>query len=101
MAESSKYEILLSELNSIESELAVLANMYKELQLKNKEFEKQILDLQKDNAVLQIKLQGIEKEKPKGELDFDLTNKFSSIEKESLKLRLKEMVTKIDHHLSL
>lgn len=100
MPDSSKYEVLLSELSSIESELVNLASMQKDLQLKNKELEKQILELQKDNAVLQIKLQGTEKEKPKGETEFDFTNKLNSKERESLKLRLKEMVNKIDYHLS-
>ena len=100
MPDSSKYETLLGELNSIESELVILANMYKDLQFKNKELEKQILELQKDNAVLQIKLQGLEKERPKGEVEFEFANQLGSKERESLKLRLKEMVNKIDYHLS-
>ena len=100
MPESSKYEVLLSELSSIESEFVILSNTYKELQFKNKELEKQILELHKDNAVLQIKLQGLEKKKAKEELEFDYSNKLNSKERESLKLRLKEMVNKIDYHLS-
>jgi septal ring factor EnvC (AmiA/AmiB activator) len=100
LPESSKYEILLAELSSIESELVTLSDMYKDLQLKNRELEKQVSELQKDNAVLQIKLQGSEKEKPKGELEFDFSNKLGSKERESLKARLIEMVNRIDYHLS-
>jgi hypothetical protein len=97
LPEVSKYEILLSELSSIESELLVLSNSYSELQSKNKELEKQIAELHKDNAILQIKLQG--KEKASVELGANFTDKLSNKERESLKLRLKEMVEKIDRHL--
>lgn len=100
MPDSSKYEILLGELSSIESELVILANMYKDLQFKNKELEKQVLELQKDNTVLQIKIHGLEKEKPKGEAEFEFADKLGSKERETLKLRLKEMVNRIDYHLS-
>jgi len=100
LAENSKYEILLAELNSFESDLVILKNLYKEMQEKNSNLQMQVEELKKDNEVLQIKLQGLEQEKPLEEPNFNFSDNINIQERESLKLKLKEMVKKIDSHLS-
>ena len=102
MAESSKYDIFMDELNSLEKEIYLFVQKSQEIMEANKKLDKKVDQLEKENEVLKLKV---------GEIESKL-NSASFIEKnifedgstnwedsESLKSKISELISKIDYHL--
>ena len=102
MAELIKNEILLSELNAIEAQLSALIHKNKELIAKIGNQEIELLRLRNENSLLQQKIISLESEikVPGTEGDNNLFNSLNLKERENLKVKLKNLLSKIDYHLS-
>lgn len=115
MAENTKFDVLLSEINSMESQVLVLTNKWKDTYLRNKELEEQALKLKKENYELLQSVSRLEEELEKlkkfqeenpgilqGEHDsgVGLFNTLNAKERENLKIKLQNLISRIDYHLS-
>jgi hypothetical protein len=102
MAELIKYEILLNELNAIESQLSVLIHKNKELIGKIGDKEIELLRLRSENSLLQQRIVSLESEikTPGNDGDSSLFNSLNLKERENLKVKLQNLLSKIDYHLS-
>ena len=100
MPDLSKYDLLLSELSAIETQLTILIDKYNDNADRNKELEDEVNLLKKENFSLRQKLNRFETQSistPDSEVMFDSATK---AEKEDLKKKIQNVITKIDRHLS-
>jgi hypothetical protein len=102
MADLTKYETLLNELNAIEAQLSILVHKNKELIGKIERQEIELLQLRDDNSVMQQKVVALETEikLPHSGGDNNLFNSLNLKERENLKVKLQHLLSKIDYHLS-
>jgi len=115
VAENTKYDVLLSELGSTESQVLVLINKWKSTTIRNRELEDQASMLKKENFELLQKISRIEEELEKCQKakvenplnipDLDaggsgLFNTLNPKEREQLKIKLQNLISRIDYHLS-
>ncbi|MCL5029200.1 MAG: hypothetical protein M1480_09300 [Bacteroidetes bacterium] len=102
MADLTKYEILISELSSIEAQLSNLIHKNQELVEQNSELQSQLIQLKNENTYLTQKLSSLEKEtnSQNNEGEINLFNSLNLKERENLKVRLQNLISKIDYHLS-
>ena len=102
MAETSKYDIMLSDLGSIEGLISTLLDKYNDIYERNIELEMKILEISHENEILLNKLSKIE-EGAFGKNEATDSNLFNSLtleERESLKVKLQSLISKIDYHIS-
>lgn len=102
MADLTKYEILISELSSIEAQLSTLIHKNQDLVEQNAELQGQLIQLKNENTYLTQKLSSIEKEtsSQNNEGEVNLFNSLNLKERENLKVRLQNLISKIEYHLS-
>jgi septal ring factor EnvC (AmiA/AmiB activator) len=102
LADYSKYDILLKDLNTVETQIAILNNKYKDELQKNQDLENTVKELKLENAFLVEKLSKLDSELQnlKSGTDQDLFNSLNMKEKEDLKLKLRNLLSKIDFHIS-
>ena len=105
MPELTKYEILLNDLNSIESQSSVLVNKCKELMERNLEMEEFANKAKKEITLLSQRVVNLESELEKahserGEQEGKLSNLLNTKETETLKIKLQNLISRIDYHLS-
>jgi cell division septum initiation protein DivIVA len=102
LAEISKNDILISDLSAIETQLSILINKNKDLSTKNIELEETLNSLKKENSVLLQKLAALENEVKNLDenTEANLFNSLNLKERENLKVRLQNLITRIDYHLS-
>ncbi len=102
MAEISKNDILISDLSTIETQLSILINKNKDLNTKNIDLEETLNSLKKENSILLQKLSSLENDIKNIDENTE-TNLFNSLnlkERENLKVKLQNLITRIDYHLS-
>lgn len=102
MSELSKYEIFLQELSSVEVQVSAMRELYEELQNRNKELEKKLSSLQRENEYLKLQSENGDKVTEGGD-DRNSETVFSSLstkERENLKLKITDVITKINNHLT-
>ncbi len=102
MAESSKYDFFMDELSSLEKQVYKYLQRTGDVVEENKNLQKRIKQLEKENEVLKLKVDDIESKLNNTLVD----NEDSSIgsllgeeEKEELKNRISDLITRIDFHL--
>jgi transcription initiation factor IIF auxiliary subunit len=102
LADYSKYDILLKDLNTVETQVAILNNKYKDELQKNQDLENTVKELKLENAFLVEKLSKLDSELQnlQSGTDQDLFNSLNMKEKEDLKLKLRNLLSKIDFHIS-
>jgi hypothetical protein len=102
VAEYSKYDILIKDLNLVETQVSILNNKYKDELQKNQDLEKTINAIKLENTVLVEKLSKLESELQNLQSgdNLDLFNSLNLKEKEELKLKLRNLLSKIDYHIS-
>lgn len=103
MAELSKYDLILEELNSLEKHFSMLSRKNKELLLKaeslellNAQLSAENTGLNKKIAELEARLESVIKENNSLRSN---GNSLNLKDKESLKLQINELINKIDFHL--
>ena len=102
MVDLAKYDSLIHDLTAIEAEIATLGNKLKDTEERKTELEIQIAKLRQDNSFLQKKIIELEQEilLSKQDEEGNIFNTLNTKEKENLKLKLQDIISKIDYHLS-
>ncbi len=102
MAETTKYDILISELNSIESMVSILLSKYKDTYERNIELENKLAEANRQNEMLLQQIarmeEGIQNNKEANTAD--LFNSLTMKERDNLKVKLQSLISKIDYHIS-
>lgn len=100
---TSKYENLLSDLNTLETQINVLKDKYSSIIGRNKELDVALEKTKQDNTGLYQKISALEEEinylKSEAEQSLSLGS-LTTEERESLKKRLQELIGRINYHLS-
>lgn len=102
MFDFSKYESLIQELTTIEAEVATMGNKLKDVETHKIELEIELNKVRQENFYLQKRILDIEQEiiANREKNEGNIFNTFNSKEKESIKLKLQDMISKIEYHLS-
>jgi len=102
LVDLAKYDSIIHDLSSIEAEIATIGNKLKDTEQRKTELEIQVAKLRQDNSILQKKMIEYEQEilLSKQDEEGNIFNTLNSKEKENLKLKLQDIISKIDFHLS-
>jgi uncharacterized protein YlxW (UPF0749 family) len=100
LVDLAKYETLISDLGKLESQVEILKNKYSDTLDRNKELEVSINDIQQDKNLLHQKISDLESELEQIKLKSEENSKLNSIEREELKKKIKELISRIDKHLA-
>lgn len=101
MVDFTKYDVMLSDLNFIESQASSINDKLEELRNRNTELEDIVFLLKKEKNLLNQRIAQLEsqlEQKPAVEENSDKLNLIVE-EKEILKNKIKQLITKIDYHL--
>lgn len=94
MPENSKYDFFMDELNSLEKQVYALVQKSEELLEEKAALTNRINKLELENEVLRLKIEELESLNPGA----DLSN-FTPEDRQALKKRIEEFITKIDSHI--
>jgi predicted nuclease with TOPRIM domain len=102
MSETSKQEVLLSDLGIIQTQVEILANKCKDLTEVNLNLDSQLDELKKENTQLIQKISRLESEVKnlKGKPEHGTFNSLDEKEKQELKRNIGDLISRIDFHLS-
>ena len=96
----AKYETLISDLSALESQVEILKNKYSDTLQRNKELEVSLNDSQQDKNLLHEKISELESELEQIKLKVEEKSKLNLEEREELKNKIKDLVSRVDKHLS-
>ncbi|MEG8945729.1 hypothetical protein [Rosettibacter firmus] len=102
MAEVTKYDMFLEELNALEKDIYYFIQKGNEIIEANQALNNRIVQLEKENEILKKRLAEIENKLSKSNISQDnlfSLEKISIEERESLKNKISELIAKIDYHL--
>ncbi|MEJ5352659.1 MAG: hypothetical protein WHS65_13835 [Melioribacteraceae bacterium] len=102
MAELSKYDMFLEELNALEKEIYYFIQKGSELIEANQALSNRISQLEKENEALKKRLSEIESKISRSmfnEENLFGAEKFNAEEREALKNKISELIARIDYHL--
>jgi hypothetical protein len=102
LVDLAKYDSIIHDLSAIEAEIATVGNKLKDTEERKTELEIQVAKLRQDNSFLQKKIIELEQELllSKQDEEGNIFNTLNTKEKENLKLKLQDIISKIDFHLS-
>lgn len=102
MVDLAKYDSIINDLSAIEAEIATVGNKLRDTVERKTELEIQVAKLRQDNSLLQKKVIELEQEilLSKQDEEGNIFNTLNTKEKENLKLKLQDIISKIDFHLS-
>ena len=99
----AKYESLLNDLSTLESQITILKNQYSDLNGRNKELDIALEKSKQDNTSLYQRISSLEEEinylKSKAEQGFG-SGTLNAEEREEMKLKIKDLINRINFHLS-
>ena len=98
----AKYENLIGELSSIESRVEILKNKFFDTQERNSELEVSLEEANQQKKDLLQKVSGLEGEIEvlKGEMENSLFKSLTPEERETLKVKIKGLISKLDNYIS-
>ena len=96
----AKYETLISDLSALESQVEILKNKYSDTLERNKELEVSLNEIQQDKNLLHEKISELESELEEIKLKVEEKSKLNLEEREELKIKIKDLITRVDKHLS-
>ena len=102
MADLTKYESLVNDLTALEAQVAILKSKYNDTLERNTELEVTFNEAEQEKSSLHQRISDLEGELEtlKQESDDAQFKNLTLEEKESLKAKIKDLVTRIDYHLS-
>lgn len=100
MVDLAKYETLISDLSSLESQVEILKNKYSDTMDRNKELEVSLNEIQQDKNLLHQKISELESELEEIKLKVEEKSKLNLEEREELKVKIKDLISRVDKHLS-
>ncbi len=103
MPDSSRHISFLNELNSVETQISIIVNKLHDAESRISELEELLSKLRSENNNLQMQLSSLEQNSTQfiqeGEPLFT-EESFKDEEKSELKIKVTELIKKIDNHLS-
>lgn len=102
LSDSSKYDHFMDELNALEKQVYVTVQRRDELVEENKVLLEKIEDLEKENEVFKLKYEEIQSKFSKIStegLDFSNEDFIDPEEREKIKNKISDLISKIDYHL--
>ena len=96
----AKYETLISDLSALESQVEILKDKYSDTLERNKELEVSLNEIQQDKNLLHEKISELESELEEIKLKMEEKSKLNLEEREELKIKIKDLITRVDKHLS-
>ncbi len=102
MPDSSKYDFFMDELSSLEKQVYKFLQKSTDTSEENKTLQKRIKQLEKENEVLKLKVDDIETKLNNAFIDTENSQfggLFNDDEKQELKSKITDLITKIDFHL--
>ena len=103
MPDLTKYDVLLKDLEKIETQVSILKHNNQDAVKRNKELENMLSSYTKENLALQKKIENMQNEikKLQNDSENDMINSLNLKERETLKVKLKDLISRIDYHLSV
>ena len=91
----------MDELTSLEKQMYFFVQQTNELTEANKSLQNKVTQLEKENEILKLKLEDIEDKVKTGANGSDLFDKdlLNSEEREKLKNRISDLISRLDYHL--
>lgn len=102
MPDSSKYDFFMDELSSFEKQVYKHLQKSSDITEENKTLHKKLKQLEKENEVLKLKVDDIEAKLNNAFIDTEsskINELFDEDERERIKRRINELISKIDIHL--
>ena len=96
----AKYETLISDLSKLESQVEILKNKYADTLERNQELEVSANEVQQDKNLLHQKISELESELEEIKLKSEETSKLNLEEREEIKTKIKNLISRLDKHLS-
>lgn len=100
MVDLAKYETLISDLSALESQVEILKNKYSDTMERNRELEVSLNEIQQDKNILHQKISELESELEEIKLKVEEKSKVNLEEREELKVKIKDLISRVDRHLS-
>ncbi len=100
MVDLAKYETLISDLGKLESYVEILKNKYSDTVERNKELEVSLNEIQQDKNLLHQKISEMESELEDITLKSEEKSKLNLEEREEIKSKIRNLISRIDKHLS-
>lgn len=100
MVDLAKYETLISDLGKLESYVEILKNKYNDTVERNKELEVSMNEIQQDKNLLHQKISEMETELEDITLKSEEKSKLNLEEREEIKSKIRNLISRIDKHLS-
>ncbi|MCW8805544.1 MAG: hypothetical protein OQK56_03705 [Ignavibacteriaceae bacterium] len=100
MVDLAKYETLISELGKLESYVEILKNKYSDTVERNKELELSLNEVQQDKNLLHQKISEMESELEDITLKSEEKSKLNTEEQEEIKSKIRDLISRINKHLS-
>jgi predicted nucleic acid-binding Zn-ribbon protein len=92
---------LISDLGKLESHVEILKNKYSDTLGRNKELEVSINEMQQDKNLLHQKISEMESELEDIKLKSEEKSKLNLEEREEIKNKIRDLISRIDKHLSV
>ncbi|MBU1098941.1 MAG: hypothetical protein KKA84_00955 [Bacteroidetes bacterium] len=100
MPETSKYNFFMEELSSLEKRIYSFIQRDIELSEENIRLVKRVEQLENENEVLILKIREVEEKVVKFQRsEIDANDSLGSEEKEKIKTKIDDLISKIDYHL--
>ena len=100
MVDLAKYETLISDLSKLESQVEILKNKFNDTLERNKELEVSLNDVQQDKNLLHQKISELESELDQIKLKSEENLKLNLEEREEIKNKIRNLISRIDNHLA-
>ncbi len=100
MVDLAKYETLISDLGKLESQVEILKNKYNDTLGRNKELEVSLDEIEQGKNLLHQKISELESELDETKLKSEEKAKLNSEEREEIKTKIRDLISRIDKHLS-
>jgi predicted nucleic acid-binding Zn-ribbon protein len=100
LVDLAKYETLISDLGKLESQVEILKNKYADTVGRNKELEVSLNEIQQDKNILHKKISEMESELDEIKFKSEEKTKLNSEEREEIKIKIRNLISRIDKHLS-
>jgi len=100
LVDLAKYETLISDLGKLESQVEILKNKYSDTLGRNKELEVSLNEIQADKSLLHQKISEMESDLEEIKLKTEEKTKLNSEEQEEIKIKIRDLISRIDKHLS-
>jgi chromosome segregation ATPase len=98
LADITKHDILLNDIHHIETQISILKNNFRDALERNRELEGYLNELKKENIELKQKISEIEEQL--SSQDVSSLSSLNMKEREALKVKLQNLLSRIDYHLS-